>query len=76
MFRIIGVGIVGAVLGAIVSGGKSWGIWVGFIIFAGGAVIPLLTGQSSLRCPHCGKRVKLGKPVCHHCGREAGRAAG
>ena len=29
-----------------------------------------LANVGKLKCPHCGKRVKLGKSVCHHCGRE------
>ena len=33
--------------------------------------IAVLTGRTPLRCPHCGKRVKIGSTVCHHCGRDA-----
>lgn len=75
MFRVIGVALAGAVIGAFLTHGSQVGIWAGLLIGFGGALVPLLTGASALRCPYCRKRVKLGASACHHCGREVGRAA-
>ena len=27
-------------------------------------------GRSTLKCPYCGKGVKIGATHCHHCGRQ------
>jgi len=49
------------------------------LIFSPAAIVPafvilfvliVVANLGKLKCPHCGKRVKLGKNVCHHCGRE------
>lgn len=69
MIRVIAVALVGAVIGSFATGGNIVGIWAGFLIAGAAAVVPLLTGRSALRCPHCRKRVKLGATVCHHCSR-------
>lgn len=51
---------------------------IGVIFGIPGAIVPIflvlfvLTAAANLgklKCPHCGKRVKLGASVCHHCGR-------
>ena len=73
MIRIIGVGIVGAVIGSFLAGGSQVGIWAGLILGLASGVVPRLAGTSALRCPFCRKRVKLGAPACHHCGRMVGR---
>ena len=75
MFRVIGVGLLGAVVGGFATSGNTVGVWAGFLIFGGAAVLPLLNGRSALKCPYCRKRVKLGASVCHHCGRAVGRSA-
>lgn len=76
MIRIIGVGIVGAILGSFLTGGSQVGIWAGLIIVLAGANLPLMAGTSALRCPACRKRVKMGAATCHHCGRFVGRNVG
>lgn len=73
MIRIIGVGIVGAVVGGFLTNGSQVGVWAGLIIGIAGGVVPLMAGTSALKCPYCRKRVKLGAAVCHHCGRAVGR---
>jgi hypothetical protein len=30
-------------------------------------------GGMKLRCPKCGKRIKLGYTTCHHCGATVGQ---
>lgn len=75
MIRVIGVAIVGALVGGFLTHGNQLGVWAGLIIGLAAGVVPLITGTSALKCPHCRKRVKLGAPVCHHCGREVGRVA-
>jgi len=73
MIRIIGIGIVGAIIGAFLTHGSQVGIWAGLIIGIAGSCVPLLAGTSALKCPYCRKRVKLGATHCHHCGRAVGR---
>lgn len=75
MSRIIGVAIVGAIAGSFLTGGSQVGVWAGLIIGVAVSVTPLLAGTSTLRCPYCRKRVKLGATACHHCGRTVGRTA-
>jgi hypothetical protein len=74
MIRIIGVGIVGAVIGGFLTHGSQIGVWAGLIIGIAGSVVPLMAGTSALKCPFCRKRVKLGATHCHHCGRVVGRS--
>ena len=75
MIRIIGVGLVGAVLGGFATNGSQIGVWAGLIIGIAGGVVPLMAGTSALKCPYCRKRVKLGATHCHHCQRAVGRSA-
>lgn len=43
-----------------------------FVLVTGGVwLLAVLNDENVLTCPHCGKRVKLGSTVCHHCGRDA-----
>ena len=75
MVRIVFVAIAGAIIGSVITHGSQIGVWAGLIIGGGGAILPLVAGTSALKCPYCGKRVKLGRTHCHHCGRPVGRAA-
>jgi hypothetical protein len=52
---------------------------IGWIFGSSAAIVPIfivlfvlvaLNNVGKLKCPHCGKRVKLGADVCHHCGRD------
>jgi predicted amidophosphoribosyltransferase len=52
---------------------------IGVIFGIPGAIVPIfvvlfvlvaLNNVGKLKCPHCGKRVKLDAGVCHHCGRD------
>lgn len=44
-------------------------IWAGWVIGAGILALGWWRGTLVLKCPYCGKRVKIGAQVCHHCGR-------
>ena len=47
--------------------------WVIQAAFIGSLVVivgGLLTNRVALKCPYCGKRVKLFSSHCHHCGRQ------
>lgn len=50
-----------------------WAILVGWGI--GGALVLAMYVQGNLvlKCPNCGKRVKIGYTTCHHCGAHVGR---
>lgn len=67
IFACIFVGLVAAILvGLVWSGGAG----PAFLVVGGGVYLLAIFNDSlDLRCPHCGKRVKLGNDVCHHCGR-------
>ena len=72
MIRIFLSALVLPILLAIVwHGVPPWVLILAFLLGLAGAAAPLLRGQSSLKCPYCRKRVKLGATVCHHCGRSA-----
>lgn len=45
-----------------------WAILGAWIVGAAIVVSPYLLGQAALRCPRCGKRIKVGYSTCHHCG--------
>lgn len=69
MLRVIGFLIVGAVLFGAVTG---WSPWI-FIVPVGLLAIAAYTvAGMKLRCPACGKRIKLGYTTCHHCGATFG----
>ncbi len=50
-----------------------WAIWAGWAIVAGVVALMYLQGNLVLKCPNCGKRVKLGYTTCHHCGAYVGK---
>lgn len=61
----------GAVLFVAVTGLNPWL----FIIPVGLLAVAAYTvGGLKLRCPSCGKRIKVGYDACHHCGRSVSRA--
>lgn len=45
-----------------------WAILGAWIVGALIVIAPYVTGQLALRCPACGKRIKVGYTTCHHCG--------
>jgi ABC-type Fe3+-siderophore transport system permease subunit len=75
VIRIVGAAFGVALVASFLSNGNE--VVIGFAFFGALALIavPLLTGQSALRCPACRKRVKLGAAACHHCGRTVTRNA-
>jgi hypothetical protein len=76
MIRVIGFAFGVAILASLLSGGNKWVIYVAFFGALVVIAVPLLTGQSALRCPYCRKRVKIGATACHHCGRSISRTPG
>lgn len=50
-----------------------WAIWAGWGIGAAVVALMYLQGNLVLKCPNCGKRVKLGFTTCHHCGAAVGK---
>lgn len=76
MLRIVGLAFVAAVIASIVSDGNQVVIGIAFfgvvVLFAWS----LLSGRTALKCPACGKRVKLGYPTCHHCGAQVAKPRG
>jgi hypothetical protein len=42
----------------------------GTVAFFVALVMYAATNVGKLRCPKCGKRVKLGASRCHHCGED------
>ena len=69
MFRVLGAGFGMAVLASIATGGNQAVIIIVFLGWIGLYVFALATGRMKLKCPYCGKRVKLQAKACHHCGR-------
>lgn len=67
MFRVAGFALVVAVVASLVSGGNQYVILVAFFGTVAAFAWALLSGRTALRCPNCGKRVKLGYSTCHHC---------
>jgi predicted amidophosphoribosyltransferase len=54
-------------------------VLIGVIFGIPGAIVPIFVvlfvliaanNIGKLKCPYCGKRVKIGAGVCHHCGRD------
>lgn len=77
MVRVVVAALALPVVVAVVwNGAPSWLLAILFLVGLAATGAPLLRGESSLRCPHCRKRVKLGATVCHHCGRSAARPTG
>jgi hypothetical protein len=40
-----------------------------FLGAVGTYALAVLNPANVMRCPHCGKRAKMGTSTCHHCGR-------
>ena len=67
-------------LASIGAGAMAWlasKLWepMGVVVFCISLPVWIIGGMfgtdlSPRNCPHCGKRVKAGFDVCHHCGRE------
>ncbi len=70
MLRVVGVALAMAIGASVLSGGNKVVVQIAFFGSLGVIVFMLATGRARLRCPFCGKRVKIGYPVCHHCGRQ------
>ena len=70
MLRVAGLAVAMAIGASIVSGGNEVVVRVAFFGSLGLIIFMLVTGRARLRCPFCGKRVKIGYQVCHHCGRQ------
>jgi hypothetical protein len=59
--------VIGGIPGALIGETVGWIVfWIAFV-----PIFLLLITSSTARCPHCGKAVKIGASVCHHCGRDA-----
>jgi hypothetical protein len=66
MIRAILFAVLASVFLAAVIGISPWF----FLVPIGGLMIYAYTfGGFKLKCPACGKRIKLGYTSCHHCGR-------
>lgn len=46
-------------------------ILAGWVVGIGLVVTAWWQQRLAFSCPHCGKNVKLGYSICHHCGRSA-----
>lgn len=63
---LVGGLIVGALLGAIWQPLSIVAIPVALL----GWYALVMDSSTVAYCSHCGKRVKIGSTVCHHCGRD------
>ena len=70
MFRIVGFAFLVAIVASIVSNGNGTVVAIAFFGVLALFVFSLVTGRTVLKCPNCGKRVKLGYSTCHHCGAQ------
>lgn len=61
LFVIFGAAVIAALLHV--------SIWITLAPIAAIWIYRYTAGGLKLRCPSCGKRVKLGYDTCHHCGR-------
>ena len=69
------MGCLGAVIALPLALIAAW-IWeplaapvVIIVIFSVWILGVLFSNNGPLKCPYCGKRVKIGADACHHCGR-------
>jgi len=65
-----------ALLGGALVGGLAGAIWqpltfIGLPVALLGWYALITDPGTVAYCPHCGKRVKIGSTVCHHCGMDA-----
>lgn len=70
MFRVVGFALLVGIAASIVSGGNSTVVLIAMVGTVALFVWALVSGRTALRCPNCGKRVKLGYATCHHCGAQ------
>lgn len=75
MIRVVGLAFLVAIVASFITGGNKAVILIAFFGTLALTIFPLITGQSTLRCPSCRKRVKLGATACHHCGRTVGASS-
>lgn len=64
MIRVIALLVAAGVLGTMVTGLSPWFFIVPLAVLA---VFAYGSGAAHLKCPACGKRIKLGYKACHHC---------
>lgn len=72
MIRIAWAALVVGIIASIVSNGNGTIVAVAIVGTVAFFAWALLSGRTALTCPSCGKRVKLGYSVCHHCGAQVG----
>lgn len=73
MIRIAWAALVVGLAASFVSGGNETVVLVAIVGTVALFAWSLLSGRSALKCPNCGKRVKLGYSTCHHCGAQVAR---
>lgn len=67
MIRVLFAALILASVTGWALGMGNGGVMAVFIVLF---ILIAVANVGKLRCPHCGKRVKLGASACHHCGRE------
>lgn len=69
-FRVLWASFLPAFIVAIVVG-LVWPplAYIGFAVWAVLWALLVMSPSTVAACPFCGKRVKMGASVCHHCGR-------
>lgn len=72
--RVIGSSLLTGLLGGVVVGlvwpaAEMPALW---IVAAGMYVLTVAASWQMVKCDDCGKRVKVGSAVCHHCGYSRG----
>lgn len=73
MFRVVGFAFLVAIVASIVSDGNGTVVAVAFFGVLALFVWSLVSGRTALKCPNCGKRVKLGYSTCHHCAAQVAK---
>jgi DNA-directed RNA polymerase subunit RPC12/RpoP len=71
VIRIFWFALLAAIAASFISGGNETVIAIAFFGVIGFLIFALATDRMKLKCPYCGKRVKIGASHCHHCGRQA-----
>lgn len=71
MFRLILFALMPVFVVAIVwPDAPSWLLQGMLVGMAALIALAWFRGTLILKCPYCGKRVKIGYSACHHCGRQ------
>lgn len=60
LFVLIGSAVLAAILHV--------NVWIVLVPVGLLMIATYATGAMKLRCPNCGKRIKIGYKACHHCG--------